>query len=135
MTTLDDPPKVTMVGQVPAIDAELARADLVVVPIRFGSGTRVKIVEAFAQRVPVVSTTLGAEGLEARNGEHLLLADTPDAIAAACAQLLTDPELRQRIVDGAHKLFLERLQRDRVVEAVRRVAGKRVHDDLAGGGR
>lgn len=122
MTTLDDPPKVTMVGQVPAIDVELARADLVVVPIRFGSGTRVKIVEAFAQRVPVVSTTLGAEGLEARDGEHLLLADTPAAIAAACAELLTDLELRQRIVDGAHMLFLERLQRDRVVEAVRRVA-------------
>jgi len=122
MSALDDPPKVTMVGQVPDIDAELARADLVVVPIRFGSGTRVKILEAFAQRVPVVSTTLGAEGLEAQHGEHLLIGDSPDSIAAACARLLTDSQLRQRIVDSAHELFLERYQRDRVVEVVRRVA-------------
>ena len=122
MSALADPPKVTMVGQVPDIDVELARADLVVVPIRFGSGTRVKILEAFAQRVPVVSTTLGAEGLEAQDGEHLLIGDSPDSIAAACARLLTDSQLRQRIVDGAHKLFLDRYQRDRVVESVRRVA-------------
>jgi glycosyltransferase involved in cell wall biosynthesis len=122
MSALDDPPRVTMVGQVPDIGVELARADLVVVPIRFGSGTRVKILEAFAQRVPVVSTTLGAEGLDAQDGEHLLIGDSPDSIAAACARLLTDSQLRQRIVDSAHKLFLERYQRDRVVEAVRRVA-------------
>jgi len=122
LSALDDPVKVTMVGQVPAIDVELARADLVVVPIRFGSGTRVKILEAFAQRVPVVSTTLGAEGLEASNGEQLLIGDSPSSIAAACARLLTDVELRRRIVDGAHALFLERYQRDRVVESVRRVA-------------
>ena len=57
------------------------RADLVVVPLRFGSGTRLKVLEAFAHRVPVVSTTLGAEGLGARDGVHLLVADTADDLA------------------------------------------------------
>ena len=61
--TLAEPPLVTVVGKVPRMEPELARADLVVVPLRMGSGTRLKILEAFAHRVPVVSTPLGAEGL------------------------------------------------------------------------
>ena len=82
----------TVVGQVPDIDTELARADVVLVPIRFGSGTRLKILEAFAHRIPVVSTSLGAEGLDAVDEHHLLIADTPNAIAAACARLLEDED-------------------------------------------
>ena len=68
----DDPPRVTVTGRVPDMAAELARADVVVVPVRYGSGTRLKILEAFAQRVPVVSTPLGAEGLGVEDGVHLL---------------------------------------------------------------
>lgn len=105
---LHDPPRVTLTGWVPDIVPELARADVVAVPVRFGSGTRVKILEAFAHRIPVVSTTLGAEGLEARHGEHLLLADTADDFAAACARLLDDRELRSRLVDNAHRLLVDR---------------------------
>ena len=63
---LDDPPRVTVTGRVPDMAAELARADVVVVPVRYGSGTRLKILEAFAQQVPVVSTT--ARGRGARRG-------------------------------------------------------------------
>jgi glycosyltransferase involved in cell wall biosynthesis len=122
LAALDHPPSVSMVGRVPDIDTELARADLVVVPLLVGSGTRVKILEAFAHRIPVVSTTIGAEGLGARDGEHLLVADDPAGFADACAQLLTDHDLRARIVDRAHRLFIERYQRDRVVDEVRRVA-------------
>ena len=119
---LDDPPRVTLVGQVPDVGVELARADLVLVPIRFGSGTRVKIIEAFAHRVPVVSTTLGAEGLGAVDGEHLLIGDDPESLARACARLLTDDDLRRRIVDAAHDLFVARLQRSHAEDAVRSVA-------------
>jgi glycosyltransferase involved in cell wall biosynthesis len=72
---------VTLTGQVPDITDELARADIVIIPLRYGSGTRVKILEAFAHRIPVVSTTMGAEGLEVEPGTHLLVADDPDAIA------------------------------------------------------
>jgi glycosyltransferase involved in cell wall biosynthesis len=122
LAPLDDPPRVTMVGLVPDIGAELRSADLVVVPIRFGSGTRVKIIEAFAHRIPVVSTSLGAEGLEARDGEHLLIGDDPESFASACARLLGDEALRARIVDAAHALFLDRYERGRAEEAVRDVA-------------
>ena len=74
-------PATTVVGPVPDIVTELSRADVVVVPVRFGSGTRVKIIEAFAHRIPVVSTTLGAEGLGVEDGRHLLLADTAQGLA------------------------------------------------------
>ncbi|MGD0881403.1 MAG: glycosyltransferase family 4 protein [Acidimicrobiales bacterium] len=124
---LDDPPAVTLVGQVPDIADELARADVVVVPLRFGSGTRLKVLEAFAQRVPVVSTMLGAEGLGAVDGVHLLLADTPDDIAAACSRLLGDDALRAKLAEGAHELFRRRFADDVVADAVAdlalRVAG------------
>ncbi len=127
LTSLDDPPAVTLVGQVPDIADELAGADLVVVPIRFGSGTRLKVLEAFAQKVPVVSTTLGAEGLGVEDGVHLLLADTPEELAAACARLLGDEGLRERMVERAHDLFRQRFAEEVVAEQIaalaRRVAG------------
>lgn len=69
-----------------------AEASLAVVPIRSGGGTRIKILEAFALGRPVVSTTLGAEGLEVEPGRHLLTADSPEAMAEACAELLDEPD-------------------------------------------
>jgi glycosyltransferase involved in cell wall biosynthesis len=67
-------------------------ASVAVVPIRSGGGTRVKILEAFALGRPVVSTTMGAEGLDVEHGRHLLIADTAEAFADACAALLDDQE-------------------------------------------
>jgi len=126
LASLDDPPVVTLVGQVPDIADELARADVVIVPIRFGSGTRLKVLEAFAQKVPVVASTLGAEGLGAEDGVHLLLADTAHDLAEACARLLVDETLRADLVARAHELFLERFANDVVAATVadlaRRVA-------------
>ena len=110
---LDAPPAVTVVGRVPEIVTELERADLVAVPIRFGSGTRVKILEAFSHRLPVVSTTMGAEGLGLEDGRHLLLADSPEDFASACARLLTDRDLRVRLVDEAARRFHEQHRWDR----------------------
>ena len=115
---LDDPPSVTVVGRVPEMLPELQRADAIVVPVRFGSGTRVKILEAFAHRLPVVSTTLGAEGLEVEHDRHLLLADTPEDFAAACARVLTDPALRARLADAGQQLFRSRYTWSHTQEAV-----------------
>ncbi len=115
LAELDDPPWTTVVGPVPDIASELGRADVVVVPIRFGSGTRVKILEAFAHKIPVVSTSLGAEGLGVEDGRHLLIADSAQGLAAACARLLTEPELRQHLVDAAFEHYLDAFDR-RVVE-------------------
>jgi glycosyltransferase involved in cell wall biosynthesis len=95
--------------QGPVDDAirELARAKVAVVPVLAGSGTRLKILEAWAAGLPVVSTTLGAEGLGARDGEDLLLADGGPAFAEAVSRLLACTELRER-VGAAGRLLLEK---------------------------
>jgi glycosyltransferase involved in cell wall biosynthesis len=124
---LSDTDGVTLTGFVPDITAELARADIIVVPVRFGSGTRVKILEAFAHRIPVVSTTVGCEGLEVRDREHLLVADDAETIAAACARLLEDVSLRATVSAAAHDLYWRRYRWDAVastiVELASRIAG------------
>ena len=78
------------------------------VPILSGGGVRVKILEAMAMGVPVISTTIGCEGLDVRSGEHLLVADTPAAFARACAKVLQDKELAQQLAQNARQLILER---------------------------
>ena len=118
---LHRPPAVTVVGQVPEMEPELARADIAAVPLRIGSGTRLKILESFAHRVPVVSTSVGADGLDVRDGVHLLLADDAEGFAEACRRLLTDADLRGRLVDAAEELFVERYESTRVREQVQRL--------------
>jgi glycosyltransferase involved in cell wall biosynthesis len=102
--------------------AELARADLVVVPVRYGSGTRVKILEAFANRIPVVSTSVGAEGIGGVDGVHLLIGDDAQGLAAATVRLLTEPDLRRRVTDAAFELFHDRFRSEVVEDAVARLA-------------
>ncbi len=122
LVSLDDRPRFSVTGRVPNISTELARADIVVVPLRYGSGTRVKILEAFAQCIPVASTSLGAEGLGAEDGVHLLLGDTAPALAEACARLLREPELRAAVVSRAQKLFDEHFRSEVTEEDVARLA-------------
>jgi glycosyltransferase involved in cell wall biosynthesis len=107
---LDHPPEVTVVGVVESMETELARADLVVAPLRYASGTRLKILEAMAHRIPVVSTDIGAQGLGLEEGRHLLVADTVEEFAQACVSALTDPALRERLVDEAQAVFLQNHQ-------------------------
>lgn len=120
---------VNVVGQVPSMEDELARASVAVVPVRYGSGTRVKILESFAHRVPVVSTTVGAEGLDVEDGVHLLLADDPVEFAAATARLLGEATLRVRLTDAARERYLDRYDGRAADEELRRllveVAGSR----------
>jgi glycosyltransferase involved in cell wall biosynthesis len=66
-----------------------------IVPLRVGGGTRLKIYEAMAARIPVVSTTIGAEGLDVRDGENIAIADSPAAFAERCLNLLDDAEARR----------------------------------------
>jgi len=112
---------VTVVGRVATMDRELATASVAAVPVRYGSGTRVKILESFAHRVPVVSTAVGAEGLDVTDGEHLLLADDPGSFADATVRLLRDPELRVRLTDAARRRYLERYAGPSASLAVRRL--------------
>lgn len=84
---------------------ELAAAQVVVVPLLAGSGTRFKVIEAWAAGRAVVSTTIGAEGLPARHGENLLLADGSRAFADAVSLLLTTPALRAKLGETGRTLF------------------------------
>jgi glycosyltransferase involved in cell wall biosynthesis len=87
---------VEVTGTVPSIVAHLREAAVVVVPLRMGGGTRIKIYEGMAMGRATVSTTVGAEGLDVQHGHDILLEDTPAAFAAAIIQLLGDAELRRR---------------------------------------
>jgi len=85
----------------------LAAAAVVVVPLRLGGGTRLKIVEAMAMGKAIVSTTLGAEGIEAVPGRDLLVEDEPVAFADAVSRLLSEPDLAVRIGQSARRLATE----------------------------
>ena len=88
-------------GFVDRMEEVLAQADLVVAPLRLGGGTRIKILEAFAHSIPVVATTVGAEGLAVRSGRDLLIADSAEEFAEACLRLLRDRELREVLAQNA----------------------------------
>jgi len=78
-----------------------------VVPLLSGSGTRFKILEAWAAARAVVSTTLGAEGLGARPGRHLLIADDPAKFAEAIDRLIADADLRENLGEAGRALYLD----------------------------
>jgi glycosyltransferase involved in cell wall biosynthesis len=99
-------PGVQVPGFVDELQSYYRRASVLVVPLRAGSGVRQKIIEAMALGRPVVSTTLGAEGLGVRDGEHLLVADTPADFAAAVVRLCREPALVARLT-GAARAFVE----------------------------
>jgi len=101
-------PRIEVRGAVADAVAEIARAQVAVVPILAGSGTRLKILEAWAAGIPVVSTTLGAEGLPVEHGRDVLLADTPPDFAAAVSRLLESEPLRQELGGAGRRLLEER---------------------------
>ncbi|HLU41960.1 MAG TPA: glycosyltransferase family 4 protein, partial [Microthrixaceae bacterium] len=101
-------PGVDLVGPVEVLDDELRAADVSIVPIRVGAGTRLKVVEALANRLPLVTTTVGCEGIDLRNGHDALIEDDAAGFAAACARLAVDGALRQRLADAGAELFERR---------------------------
>lgn len=101
-------PSIELTGPVDDAVACLARAKVAVVPILAGSGTRIKILEAWASATPIVSTTIGAEGLEAEAGRHLLVVDHPEAFANSVILLLNDEILRTRLGQAGQSLCRER---------------------------
>jgi glycosyltransferase involved in cell wall biosynthesis len=101
-------PGVRLTGWVPEIDPFVHESRLLVVPMRAGSGMRVKILEAMARGLPVVSTSVGCEGIGVEPGRHLLLADTPDAFADAVLRVLSDDDLAATLARHARALVLER---------------------------
>jgi glycosyltransferase involved in cell wall biosynthesis len=99
--------RIQITGPVDDAVAALAEAKVCVVPLLSGSGTRFKVLEAWAAGRPVVSTSLGAEGLGAKHEQHLLIADSADEFAHSVVRLLNDPALRQRLGRCGRELYLE----------------------------
>jgi glycosyltransferase involved in cell wall biosynthesis len=96
-------PGVHFTGTVPDMRSEISSAAVCVVPLRMGSGTRLKILESAAMAKPIVSTRLGAEGLEFRDGQEIALADEPAAFADAVVKLLRAAPDRLRLGRAARK--------------------------------
>src|SRR3954451_22027763 len=119
VAALRDVPGVSVAGEVPDLTVELREAALAVVPIRFGGGTRIKILEAFAHGLPVVSTTVGAEGLDVQDGRHVLVADRAEDLAQVCLRLLDDPELRSRLAAEGMALWEASYRSAAVTPAIR----------------
>lgn len=94
---------VTLTGYVKDVRPLLAEATISLAPIQHGGGTRLKILEAMALKTPVVATSKGAEGLEMVDGQHLLLADSPQAFAQAVVGLLNDPGRSQQLSRNAYQ--------------------------------
>jgi len=100
--------KIEFTGTVPDIRPYLAAATLVIVPLRFGSGTRVKILEACAAGKPVVSTSIGAEGLILEPGKEIIVADDPAEFAESVVAMLQDPARRDAIASFSRAAVTER---------------------------
>ena len=100
-------PGVEVLGEVDDVAPVLESAGLVVVPLRHGGGTRLKVLEALAHGRPVLSTTKGAEGLPLGEGDGVVRADDPVALAAAADVLLADGARRQRLADGGRAVARE----------------------------
>jgi len=95
-----DRPGVVFKGEVPDVREFYQKAWMQIVPLRIGGGTRLKIVEGLSMENPVLSTTLGAQGLELEHESELLLADDAETFATACHRLIQDPALRKRLAQA-----------------------------------
>jgi polysaccharide biosynthesis protein PslH len=113
--------RIRVTGTVPDIRPLLWSAAVSIVPLRIGGGTRLKIYESMAGRVPVVSTTVGAEGLEVHHPDDIRLADSPEAFAAACSELLANAELRRRQAAAAWELVATRFSWEHVAGCFERI--------------
>jgi glycosyltransferase involved in cell wall biosynthesis len=107
---------VELTGWVEDVRPFLARGAVCIVPLRIGSGTRLKIFEAMAMGKAVVSTSIGAEGLPVQPGENILMADDPDTFAQSVVSLLRDATRRREIGLAARKLVAENYSWERIAE-------------------
>lgn len=115
---------VEIVGEVDDMEIALRDIDIEVIPLRFGAGTRLKAVEAFANRLPVVSTTIGVEGLAVSHGRELLIADEPADLASAVVELCRDPGARIRLASNAEALYESDYRWSSIRDQVSALAGK-----------
>lgn len=125
----DPPPEVLalnnsqihVTGRVDNVLPYYQQSPVCVVPLRAGGGTRLKILEAMALGRPVVSTTIGCEGLDVVDGEHILIADSPELFAEKTVRLLTDPQLYRHITTNGRKLVEAHYDWDQIADKLMNV--------------
>jgi polysaccharide biosynthesis protein PslH len=126
---LAERPGVEVLGAVPSMQPYFARATAIVVPIRSGGGTRLKVLEAMASGRAVASTSMGVEGIELERDVHVLVEDDPIALSIALVRLLSEPDLRSRLASAGRTLVEERYDwralGDRLEALLRAVADQR----------
>ena len=121
-------PAIIITGKLPTVLTYLCHVDVALVPLKFESGTRFKIIEAGACKIPIVSTTLGAEGIPVVDGEHILIADEPESFAAAIVQLLKDQDLGKRLALNCNKLVNEYYSVDFLADEAKQILEYLDHD-------
>lgn len=99
---------IEVIGYVPDLEPYLRDCALMVVPVLAGGGMRVRILEAFARGIPMVTTTIGLEGIDAEPGRDILVADEPESFASAVVEVLQNPTLQQRLTDCGRSLVAQR---------------------------
>jgi glycosyltransferase involved in cell wall biosynthesis len=114
-------PRIQVTGTVPDIRPYLWNSALAIVPLRIGGGTRLKIYEAMAAQIPVVSTTIGAEGLSVNPPHDIRLADSPGHFAEQCLELLANPQLRATLSQAATGMVTAHFSWEQVARAFERV--------------
>ena len=125
---------VEVLGEVDDVRPHIKRAGAIVVPLRVGGGSRIKILEALAMAKAVVSTRVGAEGLAVKDGQSILLADDPQGFAARVQQLMASEEERSRLGKNGRDLVEQRYSWDDCAAALE-LAWYRAHDLHNGGSR
>jgi polysaccharide biosynthesis protein PslH len=123
----DETSGIVTTGFVPELDPYFAGSAVTVVPVRAGGGMRVRILEAFSRAAPVVTTTVGLEGIGACPGEDVLVADSPEDFARSLIDLLQDRELQQKLSTNGRQLVEEKYDWQVVLGEL-----DRVYQDLSG---
>lgn len=118
---------VALFSNVPEVRPFYERSAVSVVPLRSGGGTRLKILESMAFGVPVVSTSIGCEGLDVTNGKNILIADTPKTFAENVIRILNDQSLRDKLIQNGRKLVEEKYDWDIIAQRL-----LKIYDELLG---
>ncbi|MFZ5932162.1 MAG: glycosyltransferase family 4 protein [Pseudomonadota bacterium] len=112
---------VVVTGGVESVAPYYDDCDLVIAPIRFGGGTRIKILEAMSYQKPVVTTMIGAEGIDIKDGLNIMIGDSPESFASACVSLLESASLRHTMGQEGRKCIEEKYSAGVVSDTLNRI--------------
>lgn len=122
---------VELTGWVTDVAPYYEQARVAIAPIESGGGTRLKVIEALARRVPLVTTSFGCAGFDLRHGREALIADSPEQFASACIRLLQDATLSERLAAAGSARFVRDLSAEACERAIAGLARSVLDDDAA----